>query len=69
MSVIVMGMEMPKNCVNCPICHTNWDNYAYCAIGKSETCDDKRPDDCPLKSVDELVEKIHKEQYEYEGRR
>ena len=44
MGVYVKGMEMPKDCYDCP-CH-NGEN-GRCQITK-ETTEDKRPYDCPL---------------------
>lgn len=59
MSIIVTGMKMPQNCLDyCPMFRHGTDNYTYCVIGKSKPSAIKRSDDCPLKSVDGLIEKI-----------
>jgi len=50
MSVLVKGMEMPENCLNCDI-NTS---YNYCPILRRDTSDiryDKRFDDCPIVEV------------------
>ena len=52
MAVIITGMDMPKNCTFCEY-HANFG----CPMGICSKLDD-RPDDCPIKSVDELIEKI-----------
>lgn len=54
MSVIVAGMEMPEYCYDCP-CHNS--ENGQCKITKDYESM-KRPFDCPLKSVEGLIEKI-----------
>ncbi len=49
MSILIQGMEMPKNCKDCPFS----DHEAWCLIPGSWReryyCpDDERSDDCPL---------------------
>lgn len=53
MSVIVTGMDMPENCSDCPIN----DSYGVCNILR-ESPDDGKLDNCPLKSVDGLIDAI-----------
>ena len=48
MSVIITGMKMPPFCGGCEI--------DDCVNREYET--NKRPDDCPLKSVEELIQQI-----------
>lgn len=73
MSVIVTGIDMPKSCDVCSYMETNDDlmssdyRYMYCGqpyMGDYVTdyvaC---RHPDCPLKSVDGLVERINKLAY------
>ncbi len=77
MSVIVKGMEMPKNCKDCPLS----DHEAWCLIPGSWReryyCpDDERSNDCPLVEIptphgrlgdlDALIEK-YGEWYTEEG--
>lgn len=58
MSVIVAGMDMLKHCYDCPICY----DYMGCSITGNgldwENCDKVRLENCPLKSIDGLIEKI-----------
>jgi len=56
MSVIVMGMEMPENCYDCPFVRASWGNDYYCAKGNGTEDNirvlmSKRMDDCPLIEV------------------
>ena len=58
MSVIVKGMEMPKNCVECPCCrHDNWNgetahqcNVSFITFGAEDEnwIYNTRPNWCPL---------------------
>lgn len=49
MSLLIKGMEMPKNCEVCPMCHSNAEyDYAYCCVSSAETTGTRRPTDCPL---------------------
>ena len=62
MAVIVKGMDMPKSCKKCPAFATS-----ACELwSKHKTYSDqmsKRHDDCPLKSVDELIEQIRRQEF------
>ena len=52
MSVIVKGMQMPKNCAECPVALSG----KYCRINKTHTTYIKlpiRPDHCPLVEIPE----------------
>lgn len=47
-----LDMRMPRNCSKCIF----GENWAYCQVTLDriqflETCDDKRPDGCPLKYI------------------
>jgi len=49
MNVLIKGMEMPKSCGNCPMCHSNAEyDYAYCCVSSAETSGNKIPSGCPL---------------------
>ena len=54
MSVLIKGMEMPKDCPYCPLAHWNLKNeFTGCEIVKKyfsteEMYADGRPDFCPL---------------------
>ena len=52
MSVIVKGMQIPKNCAECPVALSG----KYCRINKTNTTYIKlpiRPDHCPLVELPE----------------
>ena len=52
MSVVIKGMEMPKNCSKCPVALSG----KYCRINKTYTTYIKlpiRPDNCPLSELPE----------------
>lgn len=56
MSVIIKGMEMPKNCMDCPFPCVGVDEYyCYCPTRDGEPYDFKQaesiPDDCPLVEI------------------
>ena len=56
MSVIVIGMEMPENCYDCPFVRVSWGNDYYCAKGNGTEDNirvlmSKRMADCPLIEV------------------
>ena len=59
MSVIIMGMEMPKKCVFCPLSHWNkLDELTGCKLhqkyipnAEKEFWEKDRPDWCPLVEV------------------
>ena len=55
MSVIITGMDMPKSCNSYPDCCLK----RYCSP-MSINVVLERPEKCPLKSVDGLIEKIEK---------
>ena len=61
MAVIVTGMDMPDDCLVCPL-HTEYMSNVICRKTGSKigiTCAFyERMNDCPLKSVDGLIEKI-----------
>ena len=48
MSIVVRGMEMPKNCWHCPLQY----DYLYCSVRHcikiTEKNEDKRDKKCPL---------------------
>lgn len=48
MSVLVNGMEMPKNCGECEFCHTENFKSWCCPTGRSDIFYDAIPDWCPL---------------------
>lgn len=58
MSVIVTGMDIPKYCSDCSMRYYNMG----CWITENgldwENCDKIRLEDCPLKSIDGLIDKI-----------
>lgn len=58
MSVIIVGMNMPKHCYDCPVCY----DYMGCSITGNgldwENCDKVRLEDCPSKSIDGLIKEI-----------
>lgn len=65
MTVILVD-KIPQNCGECPLCYEdnyfsidppNQCNFAYAPMGLDIT---KKHEDCPLKSVDGLIEKIDK---------
>lgn len=52
MSVLIRGMQMPKNCAECPVALSG----KYCRINKTHTTYIKlpiRPDHCPLVELPE----------------
>ena len=49
MSVLIKGMEMPKNCHSCPMCLMRFCQAGDRELSKQETRPNaKRPEDCPL---------------------
>lgn len=64
MSVIITGMDMPENCMRCPMDYKTWGDTYNCRIKFREISRNKYEDsverhkDCPLKSVDGLVEEL-----------
>jgi len=53
MSVIVTKAEIPKTCGSCEASGTG-----VCRKWTYKDCGQKRADDCPLKSIDGLIEKV-----------
>lgn len=52
MSVLIKGMEMPKNCHSCPMCLMRFCQAMDRELSERETRPNaKRPDDCPLVPV------------------
>lgn len=75
MAVIITGMDMPENCANCPLTYLDtgddayWGPNEYRCVKSNDPIDinDKeRLDDCPLKSVDELIELIECEKSSFD---
>ena len=58
MAVIITGMDMPESCEKCQMSYDM--QLSGCPILHkwSTTHEENRMDDCPLKSVDELIDKI-----------
>ena len=57
MGVYIKGMEMPKNCITCPLCECR-NECAYCEVGDKylswdwdERLRNNRNDKCPLVEV------------------
>lgn len=48
MGVYIRGMEMPKDCIFCPMFHGAW---TMCSVLNKTTSVRGRPDDCPLVPV------------------
>lgn len=48
MSVIVKGMEMPKNCLGCPLTWVDDDYNSVCPFTNVIALNIGRQDDCPL---------------------
>lgn len=52
MSVLVRGMEMPKNCHSCPMCLMRFCQAGDRELSERETRPNaKRPEDCPMLPV------------------
>ena len=57
MSILIKGMEMPKDCPYCPLAHWNFKNeFTGCEIVKKyfsteEMYADGKPDFCPLVEI------------------
>ena len=58
MAIIITDMDMPKSCDECPI--SRYQELHDCPILRmySTKHSEKRLDDCPLKSVDDMVVEI-----------
>lgn len=72
MAVIVKGMDMPESCASCDLTYLDTGDDAY--LGTNEhrcVVDDSvidcntsgREYDCPLKSVDGLIEQIRRQEF------
>lgn len=65
MAVIIPNMDMPKGCWGCKCMRTKDPETNYCMLSGKEF-DDRldllttRQKDCPLKSTDEMFERIEK---------
>lgn len=59
MSVIIKGMEMPRNCMFCPL-YVRDSESKHCAVTDkwNAVSGINRLDDCPLKSIEGLIEEI-----------
>lgn len=64
MSVLIKGMEMPKDCIFCPVFHGAW---TICRALNKTTSVRGRPDDCPLVPVPPHGDLIDRDAYEYPG--
>lgn len=62
MAVIVNDMELPKDCMKCPL-----DNYLICKVSHGLCTSEYRPSHCPLKSVEGLIKKM-KEHCKYDNK-
>ena len=71
MAVIITGMDMPENCANCPLTYLDTGDDAYWGLNEYRCVKDndlidihdkERLEDCPLKSVDELIELIESDE-------
>lgn len=56
MSLLINGMDMPKNCLLCPCCAgegTGMGRQHYCQAIGDEPCvsEDYRPENCPLSEI------------------
>lgn len=47
MSILIKGMEMPKDCFRCPLSVLNGERL-FCEVTKDEVVRAKRASDCPL---------------------
>ena len=57
MSVIITGIDIPDKCQwECPFCNGEG---GECLISNEWTSNETRPDGCPLKSIDGLIEAIN----------
>ena len=56
MSVIIKGMDMPKNCIECN--HMDLQETLNCQLIYSGCANCGRHPDCPLKSIEGLIKKI-----------
>ena len=52
MSILIQGMEMPKNCGECPFIFSSWDIEYYCHLTGSSTSAEyverEKMTNCPL---------------------
>lgn len=64
MSVILTGVDTPKNCDSCDLYVLDRDGFPYCAKTKQFIFKGKiHNKDCPLKSVDGLIEMLNDARY------
>lgn len=68
MSVIIKGMNMPRNCMFCPL-YVRDSESKHCAVTDkwNAVSGINRLYDCPLKSIEELIEKM-KENCNYDNK-
>ena len=71
MSVIV-GIDMPKSCAECPICHPKGKDepWNFACFHKMldidiNKWDEERHIDCPIKSIDGLINKVYQLDFDY----
>lgn len=58
MGVLIKGMDMPNNCMNCDLSNYGEDGNLYCDLwGMVDDMPDKRDGDCPLIEVPEPEDK------------
>lgn len=64
MSVIITGMDMPDNCLECPCLHNGeYGSFekSWCNLDSKLRISDRNcPNGCKMKSVDGMIEKIEK---------
>ena len=47
-AILIKGMEMPKNCLECKLQYYDDENYGYCFLTNVECLNIGRQDACPL---------------------
>ena len=61
MSVLIKGMEMPKNCGECPFIFSSWGIEYYCHLAESSTSAEyvgqEKMTNCPLIELPPIAEK------------
>lgn len=69
MSVILTGNKFPTNCLGCEFCADS-EGYVHCQMTEKKVGTTvglyERMKDCPLKSIEGLIDKISKYLYENE---
>ena len=48
MSILIRGMEMPKNCYECPLYDMEFFDEEHCRLGAYKGLESRRFTDCPL---------------------